>query len=699
MDLQFIYRQALFFFSTLTWLGIVDLILVTAVFYLLLNLLSRNPAAFLLRQTLALAAILLVITILLPLPAFDWLAQGVLVAILIATPIIFQIQIRRFLERVGRTVGLAQAMRQGTLESLLPSLTHAVETMATTRTGALLVLEGNDALDDIIKSGILCEGLVTSELLLSIFYSGTPLHDGAVIIRSDRVTAAGCVLPLTQQSLEADKRLGTRHRAAVGLSEHSDALTIVVSEETGQISVARQGQLNRPLTIAALREELLDYFDPATFVPPTLSLWRLLRQAGRGLWRAMTQASLRQVLSNLSLLLIALLLALVIWSFAFERTNPSQLARVEGIPLRVENLPADSQPLSPLPATVSAVIQTTEDVLPTLSPSRSFQAVASLKEKAPGVYRLPVQVSASIPQVFVRSVEPPILDLQLVPIISRTLAVTVHTPDQSSLSTAYELVNGLSALPDQVQVTGPAPLVEQVSQLRASISVASANTTLREIRPLVALNEQEREVSGITLQPDRVQVTVPIRRRLNARDVGIQAIVQGTPPAGYWLSNLSVNPTSITLQGSPAQLLEIGGFINTLAIDISQATGDLSQQVPLDLPAEIQALDSQGNVIETVTVLAQISVRQGDLAVTRSVELLRTPSTITITVQPVEIDLLLSGPLPTLNEIEAQPDLVQVVVDRIELSPGQRVDVTPTVIAPAGIQAQLVPPSVSIRAE
>ena len=675
------------------------MILVTAVFYLLLSLLSRNPAAFLLRQTLALAAILLVITILLPLPAFDWLAQGVLVAILIATPIIFQTQIRRFLERVGRTVGLAQAMRQGTVENLLPPLTHAVETMAAARTGALLVLEGNDALDDIIKSGILCEGYVTSELLLSIFYSGTPLHDGAVIIRSDRVTAAGCVLPLTQQSLEADKRLGTRHRAAVGLSERFDALTIVVSEETGQISVARQGQLKRPLTRATLREELLSFYDPATLAPPAISLWRLLRQGGRGLWRAITQASLRQVLANLSLILIALLLALVIWSFAFERTNPSQLARVEGIPLRVENLPAGSQPLSPLPATVSAVIQTTEDVLPTLSPSRSFQAVASLKETTPGVYRLPVQVSASIPQVLVRSVEPPILDLQLVPIISRTLAVTIHTPDQSSLSTAYELVNGLSAAPDQVQVIGPAPLVEQVSQLRASISVASANTTLRETRPLVALNEQGREVSGVVLQPDRIQVTVPIRRRLNARDVGIQAIVQGTPPAGYWLSNLSVNPTSVTLQGSPTQLLELGGFINTLAVDISQATGDLSQQAALDLPAEIQALDGQGNIIETVTVLAQISARQGDLAVTRPVELLQPPSTLTVTIQPAEIDLLLSGPLPTLNEIEAQPDLVQVIIDRLELTPGQRLDVTPTVIAPSGIQAQLVPPSVSIRAE
>ena len=698
MDLQLLYRQTFFFISTLTWLGVVDLILVTIIFYLLLSLLARTPAAFFLRQMLVLGAILLVITILLPLPAFDWLAQGVLVALLVATPIIFQTQLRRFLERVGRTIGLAQVVRQGTVEHILPPLTHAIENMATTCTGALIVLEGNDSLEDVIKSGIPCEGIVTRELLESIFYSGTPLHDGAVIMRTDQVTAAGCVLPLTQQSLDAEKRLGTRHRAAVGMSESYDALVIVVSEETGHISAACGGQLKRPLTIAELREEILDFYDPTTFVPPDLSLWRLIGSAGRRLWQAVTRAGLRQSLSTLGLFLIAFLLALVVWSFTFERTNPTQRARVENIALRIENLPTGSQLVPPPPTSVSAIIQTTEDVLPTLSP-RTFEAVVSLQETLPGVYRLPIEVSASIPQVLILSVEPQSVDLQVASIISRSLAVTVNVPDQSSLSTAYELVNTPNTSPTQIQVVGPASLVEQISQVQATISVANANTSIQEIRPIIALNKQGREVTGVTLDPNRVQVNIAIRRRLNARDVGIRAIVQGTPPVGYWLSNLSVSPTSVTLQGSPAQLLEIGGFVNTLPVDLSQATGDLSQQVPLDLSAEIKALDAQGNPVDSVMVLAQISARQGDLAVTRPVEWLRATSNLTVTIEPSEIDLLLSGPLPVLNEIEAQPNLVRILIDVAELNPGQQFELPPTVIAPAGIQAQLVPPLVSVFVE
>lgn len=190
-----------------------------------------------------------------------------------------------------------------------------------------------------------------------------------------------------------------------------------------------------------------------------------------------------------------------------------------------------------------------------------------------------------------------------------------------------------------------------------------------------------------------------IRRRLNVSQVSIRAVTNGTPPAGYWLSSLSVNPASVTLQGHPDQLAEIGGYVDTLPVDVSQAVGELSVQTPLDLPSNVQALDNEGNIIEAVTVVAQIAARTGDLVVIRSVELLKATPGITVTLNPSIVELLLSGPLPVLNEIEANPDLVQVSIDATDLGRGQSIDITPTIVAPADIQAQLVPASILVIIE
>jgi len=692
--LESLYNQTIFIFSSLTWLGIVDLLLVTGAFYLLLSLIQRNSAAYL-RDILILGLALFVLTTLLPLPVFDWLVRGLLVAMLVATPIIFQAQLRRFVERLGRSVGIAQAVRQDAAEKILPEIVHAVENMAASRTGALIALEGRDSLEEIAANGVAFNGRITSELLLSIFYPGTPLHDGAVVIRTDRITAAGCVLPLTQQPLQSEKRLGTRHRAAVGLSETFDTLVIIVSEETGTVALARRGKLQRPLSIGELREVLLDFYEP-TAAFPAVSLWRLMGQAGQELWRSFSPTNPRQLLSNIGLLSIAFLLAVVVWSFVIDQTNTIRRARVENIPLRVENIPSDTRLIPPPPSTVSAVIQTTEEVLPTLS-SRSFQAVVSLHQSNPGLYRLPVRVNSGPAQVLVLSTDPPVLDLELTAIISRSAPVSVELLDQDSLSAAYELLAPPAASPEQVQVMGPVPLIDQVNQVQTSISLANAAGPLRETRPLRVLDEQGREISGVTVTPDQVQITAAIHRQLNARDVSVRVVTEGTPPSDYWLSQLTVVPAGVTLQGNPAQLAGLGNFIDTLPVDVSQATGSLNLQIPLDLPPEVRALDSSGNPLPAVAVSAVIEARSGNLAVTRPIELIGTPLRTTVNVDPSQVDLLLSGPLPLLNEIETNPKLVRTLVDVAQMSLSQTSELTPQVILPAGIAMQLIPPTVVVK--
>jgi YbbR domain-containing protein len=196
-----------------------------------------------------------------------------------------------------------------------------------------------------------------------------------------------------------------------------------------------------------------------------------------------------------------------------------------------------------------------------------------------------------------------------------------------------------------------------------------------------------------------VQVNVSIRRRLNARDVSVQAIVTGNPASDYQLSRLTVTPANVTLQGSIDQLAEVGNVVNTLPVDVSLATHDLTMQVPLDLPPNVQAMDNSGQPARIVMVSVEITARSGNLAVSRPIKLLKTTPNITVTIDPPQVDLLLSGPLPILNEVEADPDLIQVLLDVTHLRSGRTANLIPEVITPVELEAQVIPPSVLVVVE
>jgi YbbR domain-containing protein len=162
------------------------------------------------------------------------------------------------------------------------------------------------------------------------------------------------------------------------------------------------------------------------------------------------------------------------------------------------------------------------------------------------------------------------------------------------------------------------------------------------------------------------------------------------------LSDLSVTPSEVTLQGAPDQLSAVGDFVDTLPVDVSNAAGDLNVDVPLNLPADTQAIDSKGNPVKIVTVRVRVGARSGDLAIIRPVELLGVKAGITVTVDPPQVDLLLSGPLPILTQIEADPNLARVLVDASSLPSAKNTDIVPDTVVPESIQVQLVPPSVLV---
>jgi diadenylate cyclase len=217
-----------------------DILIIAGLFYWLLLLLRRTTAMALLRGAAIILTAAVVLGRLFDLRVLNWLVRNSLTGLLIAVPIIFQPEIRRALERLGRTSarGLLARPDHG---SVVHAVSRACQRLARQRLGALVVIERETGLEEYLDSGTRLDALATPELIESLFQKGSPLHDGAVVIRGRRVVSAGCTLPLAVGELPF--HAGTRHRAGLGITEVTDALCIIVSEETGQITLAMNGRM------------------------------------------------------------------------------------------------------------------------------------------------------------------------------------------------------------------------------------------------------------------------------------------------------------------------------------------------------------------------------------------------------------------------------------------------------------------------
>jgi len=249
-----LWKQALEIFNLIS---ILDILIVSFVIYKLMMIIKGTRAVQLIKGLF----ILLLASLVSETFGFTtvaWILEQLSKVLVVALPIVFQPELRRALERLGRGKFFARPMsmlNEETLAKVVDQLVRSVKILSKDNIGALIMLERETGVNDYIETGTKIDGIVSTEFIVNIFIPRSPLHDGAVIIRGDRVVAAGCFLPLSENP-NLSKELGTRHRAALGLTEQSDVIGIIVSEETGTISVAEEGRLTRYLDENTLKDIL-----------------------------------------------------------------------------------------------------------------------------------------------------------------------------------------------------------------------------------------------------------------------------------------------------------------------------------------------------------------------------------------------------------------------------------------------------------
>ncbi len=253
-----IFDSVLERFALISGVDVFDILLVTFIIFGVLMLIRGTRAVQLLRGLFVLAVIVFFFAQIFDLRAFKWLVDNMLPVLLFAIPVIFQPELRRALEQLGLAGRYLRIFRRDETSPVVATFKEAALRLSQRRHGALVVFEQDTGLQEYIDTGVILDAEPSPELFLTIFNKHTELHDGAIIVRENRLAAAACVLPLSTSSL-SDRQMGLRHRAALGISEVSDAVAVVVSEETGQVSIAHNGRILRRQDIARL-DSILNAF-------------------------------------------------------------------------------------------------------------------------------------------------------------------------------------------------------------------------------------------------------------------------------------------------------------------------------------------------------------------------------------------------------------------------------------------------------
>lgn len=267
--------ELLFLGQRFNRVSVIDILLVASIFFVIFRFIRSAQANTLLRGIITIFIIIALLYVLVDLPAFTWLIGNILPVLLIIIPVVYAPEIRRAFERMGRVQSIHDLLASAPphaeeMNQVIDAVVTSCSMLAARNHGALIVMQRYDDLEKFIETGVYLNAVVSPELLLQIFFPNTPLHDGAVIIRKGRIEAAACVMPLSSRNVldkTPGRSMGLRHRAALGMSEANDSITIVISEESGTISVAFEGKITREISSERLKSMLENVYEQPEETP------------------------------------------------------------------------------------------------------------------------------------------------------------------------------------------------------------------------------------------------------------------------------------------------------------------------------------------------------------------------------------------------------------------------------------------------
>ena len=676
--LQVFFFQIGYLFSNMGAGDYLDILLVSALFFVAFQGLYQTRTLQLLRGVIIYAVFGVVLFLIFPQSTFKYLVLALLLMGAVALPWLFQDELRRALTNLGRFG--RRRVYSSSFDRFKEVIISVTQELKERGEGALIVLEGNTPLEDIIETGVPIQAqIISPELLLSVFQDGSPLHDGAAVLRGDHLVAAGCILPVSLEE-PGSKRVGTRHRAGFGLSILvTDSLVIIVSEELKAVSVAMKGRLYSNLSEERLNRWLDRFQD-------------VIAGDERSSWDWIKGGGLRSSLINLGL---ALSLALFAWMAVSLNTNPPLNNEYQ---VNLEVVPPDSDLVihNEIPALVNTSVWSTRDRIDKIN-SNDFEAILNLEGLPSGVHTVPVSVIFDDDATKIASIDPELVDVILEPIITMEITPEVTLVGQDMLPFGYQ-VGEVTVMEDKVTLRGPQSEVGKVSQVEGQVDIEGRQSDFRGQIELFPLDVDGEQVFEVEVEPPIITVTVPVKQTIKTRDIPVVAdVMMETLAEDFEITGIRLSKPSITLIGEDFTLDQVGEFVSTAPISLTNVVSQVSfPDVPVLIPAGVRAVDENGAEINTVAVDVSVSPVTNYLPVTVGPLVRNLSDDITASLTPSQVSLLLIGPQPLLDEIAQDETLLAVYVDAGGLEMG--IYSLPVLYEiPEGLTAQVFPSEVEVE--
>ncbi|MFQ5611480.1 MAG: YbbR-like domain-containing protein [Anaerolineae bacterium] len=389
-------------------------------------------------------------------------------------------------------------------------------------------------------------------------------------------------------------------------------------------------------------------------------------------------------------ILLSLFLAVLVWTAAESERDPLQRGRFGPVTVDVVGLPDNLIPVNNISnPQVRLNLQAPQSSWNDITPQK-FRVWIDLSQLPEGLHDVPVQVEIADRAVRVLNTEPAAITVQLEAVASTFLPVEVELT--SDLPLGYQLESLPATEPLSVTIRGPASTVERVEQVVARVPVGNEKETIERLFDVFPLDANGDSVANLTLDPERVLVTVPIRQRFGYQEISIRPVTTGTVASGYWISDISTEPNTVTAVGGPRVLRDLAGFVETVPVDVSGATESISVRVSLNLPPGISVVlprEQEQTSSAGVLVTIKVSALEGGQIVGREITVQGVDPRYDWTISPEQVDVIISGPLPKLQALE--PDDLVVVLDLVGLEVGVH-RLEPSVVVPEGLRVESVLP-------